>query len=135
MLSISIRQGDSKTKTQHYEIIEQVAKRATIAHLRAIINLLGHFRCSRAANFTVSGPIWLKFDLIKDIMHVLITYKFNKYLINSNRRKVETSILDTQGQLTQKTHPSVEACSHYLQVSTGSDQKQSLKSGDKFRCR
>ena len=39
---------------------KQVAQRATIAQLRAIINLLGLFKCSRAANSTVSGPIWLK---------------------------------------------------------------------------
>ena len=70
----------------------QVAQRATIAHLRAIINLLGLFRLSRVANSTVSGPIWLKFELIKGMMHILITCKFKKYLINSNQRKVDTSI-------------------------------------------
>ena len=32
----------------HYE--KQVSQGTTIAHLRAIINLLGLFRCSRAAN-------------------------------------------------------------------------------------
>ena len=42
---------------------KQVPQRATIAHLKVIINLWGLFRCSRAANSTVSGPIWLKIEL------------------------------------------------------------------------
>ena len=33
------------------------------------------FRCSRAANSTVSGLIWPKFELVRDFMHVLITLK------------------------------------------------------------
>ena len=36
---------------------------------------MGIFGRSRAANSTVSGPIWLKFEFIED-MHVLITCKF-----------------------------------------------------------
>ena len=74
---------------------QQVAQRAMIAHLRAIINILGIFRCSRAANSTVRGPIWLKIELIQNIMYVLITCKFKKYWINSNREKVKTSIFYT----------------------------------------
>ena len=50
------------------------------------------FRCSRAANSVVGGPIWLKFELIQDIMHVLITCKFEKDRINSNGEKVVTLI-------------------------------------------
>ena len=46
------------------------------------------FRRSRAANSVVSGPIWSKFELIQDIMHVLITCKFEKDRINSNGEKV-----------------------------------------------
>ena len=49
------------------------------------------FRRSRAANSVVSGQIWPKFELIQDIMHVLITSKFEKDRIN---------FLDAQGQLT-----------------------------------
>ena len=48
----------------------------------------------------VSGGIRPKFDLIQDIKHVLVTCKFKKDRINSNREKVEKSILDAQWQLT-----------------------------------
>ena len=47
------------------------------------------FRRSRAAN---GGQIWPKFELVQDIMHVLITCKFEKDRINSNGEKVVTSI-------------------------------------------
>ena len=50
------------------------------------------FRRSRAANSEVGGPIWPKFELIQDIVHVLITCKFEKDRINSNGEKVVTSI-------------------------------------------
>ena len=50
------------------------------------------FRRSRAANSVVGGPIWPKFELIQDIMHVLIICKFEKDRINSNGEKVVTSI-------------------------------------------
>ena len=49
-------------------------------------------RRSRAANSVVGGPIWPKFELIQDIMHVLITCNFEKDRINSNGEKVVTSI-------------------------------------------
>ena len=59
------------------------------------------FRCSRADNSVVGGPIWPKFELVQDNMHVLVTYKFKMDRINSNREKRVTSIfLDAQGQLT-----------------------------------
>ena len=37
------------------------------------ISLWEIFRRSRAANSVVSGPIWPKFDLVRDFMHVLVT--------------------------------------------------------------
>ena len=45
------------------------------------------------ANFLdlVSGPIWSKFKLVWDFMHVLITCKYKKDRIKNNREKVETS--------------------------------------------
>ena len=46
---------------------------------------------SRAANLVVSGPIWLKFKLVRDFTHVLITWKYKKDWLKSNREKVETS--------------------------------------------
>ena len=44
-----------------------------------IISLWEIFRRSRAANSVVSGPIWLKFKLVRDFMHVLVTCKYNNY--------------------------------------------------------
>ena len=59
-----------------------------------------YLRRSRAANSVVGGPIWPKFELIHNIMHVLVTSKFEKDRININGDYVITSILDAQGQLT-----------------------------------
>ena len=50
------------------------------------------FRRSRADNSVVGGPIWPKFELVRDIMHVLVTYKFQMDLINGDREKMATSI-------------------------------------------
>ena len=50
------------------------------------------FRHSRADNSEVGGPIWPKFELVRNIMHVLVTYKFKMDLINSDREKVATFI-------------------------------------------
>ena len=54
------------------------------------------FWLSRAANSVVGGQIWPKFELIQDIVHVLIICKFEKDRINSNGEKVVTS--ETQGK-------------------------------------
>ena len=35
------------------------------------------FRCSGAANYVVSGPIWPKFELIRGFMHDLFTASIN----------------------------------------------------------
>ena len=48
------------------------------------------FRRSRASNSVVSGPIWPKFELVRDFMHVLVTCKYKKDRIKSNREKLET---------------------------------------------
>ena len=40
----------------------------------------------------VCGPTGLKFELVQDIMHVLITFKFKKDWINNSYEKVETLI-------------------------------------------
>ena len=37
-----------------------------------------------------NGPVWLKFKLVQDIMYVLVTCKYKKDRIKSNREKVET---------------------------------------------
>ena len=58
-----------------------------------IIRSIGVFlRRSRAANSVVGGPIWPKFELIHNIMHVLVTSKFEKDRININRDYMMTSI-------------------------------------------
>ena len=49
------------------------------------------FRRSRTANSVVGGPIWQKFELIHNIMHVLVTSKFEKDRININGYYVMTS--------------------------------------------
>ena len=58
----------------------------------------------RAANSVVGGPIWPKFELIHNIMHVLVTSKFEKDRINSDqyqwRLRDDIDFLDAQGQLT-----------------------------------
>ena len=59
-------------------------------HLFPIISLWKFFSRSRAANSVVSGPIWAKFELVRDFMHVLVTSKYEKDLIKSNRENVET---------------------------------------------
>ena len=56
-----------------------------------IISLWKIFRRSRAANSVVSSPIWPKFELVRDSMHVLVTCKYEMDRIRSNREKVETS--------------------------------------------
>ena len=62
------------------------------------------FRRSGAVNSVVGGPIWPKFKLVRDIMDVLVTYKFKMDLINSNREKSSNiDFLDAQGQLTPKS--------------------------------
>ena len=57
-----------------------------------IISLWEFFPTLKAANSVVVGQIWLKFQLIQDIMHVLITCKSEKDRINSNGEKVVASI-------------------------------------------
>ena len=106
------------------------------------INHFTHYNsmglCSRVDNSILFGPIWSKFELLLDIMNVLNTYKFKMVQINSNRKKVATSIfLEGQGSLLCgpwldladfQTHPSSYVCHHYLQVWKGSDLEQLRKS-------
>ena len=57
-------------------------------------------RLSISDNSLVGGPVWLKFELLLDSMHVLYTYKFKIDQINSDREKWQHRFLDAQGQLT-----------------------------------
>ena len=45
----------------------------------------------KASNSVVSGLIWLKFKLIPDFMHDLVTCKYKKDRIKNNQENVETS--------------------------------------------
>ena len=51
---------------------------------------MGFFRRSRAAYSAVSGPIWPKFELVRDFMYVLVMCNLKKDQIKNNREKVET---------------------------------------------
>ena len=66
---------------------ERASMETPYSHYKSMGNF---FRRSRAAYSVVSGPIWPKFELVWDFMHVLITYKYKKDRIKSNREKVET---------------------------------------------
>ena len=46
---------------------------------------------SRAANSVVRGPIWPKFELVRDYMHVLVACTYKKDRIKNKQEKVETS--------------------------------------------
>ena len=48
------------------------------------------FRRSRAANSLVGGPIRLKFELTRALMHVFVTCKYEKDRMKNSREKVET---------------------------------------------
>ena len=65
-------------------------ERASMDTLFSHYKSMDFFRASRAANSVISGPIWPKFELVQDFMHVLVTCKYKKDLINSNRETVET---------------------------------------------
>ena len=55
-----------------------------------IISLWGFFRRSRAANSAVSGPIGPKFELVRALMHVILTPKYEKEQMKNSREKVGT---------------------------------------------
>ena len=56
-------------------------------HHFPIISLWEIFRRSRAANSVVSGPSWLKSELVRDFMHVLVTCKYKKDRIKKNEKR------------------------------------------------
>ena len=55
-----------------------------------IIGLWEFLRRSRAANSSVGGPISLKFGLVRALMHVFITCKYEKDRMKNSREKMET---------------------------------------------
>ena len=48
-------------------------------------------RRSRAANSAVLGPIWPNFDLVRDVMDVLVTCKYEEDLIKNEGARVDTT--------------------------------------------
>ena len=56
-------------------------------HHFPIISVWEIFRRSRAANTVVSGPIWPKFELVRDFMHVLVTRKYKKDRIKTTEKR------------------------------------------------
>ena len=52
---------------------------------------MGIFQTSRAANSTVLGPIWPNFKLIRGILYVLVTCKYEEDLIKNEGARVLTT--------------------------------------------
>ena len=48
-------------------------------------------RRSRAANSAVLGPIWLNFELVRDVMNVLFTCKYEEDPIKNEGARVDTT--------------------------------------------
>ena len=61
-------------------------------------------RRSRAANSAVLGPIWPNFELVRDVMDVLVTCKYEEDPIKNEGARVVTTLYinfsDAQGQIT-----------------------------------
>ena len=61
-------------------------------------------RRSRAANSAVLGPIWPNFELVLDVMDVLVTYQYEEDPIKIRGARVFTTLYinfsDAQGQIT-----------------------------------
>ena len=61
-------------------------------------------RHPRAANSAVLGPIRPNFELVRDVMDVLITCKYKEYPIKNEGARVDTTLYsnfsDAQGQIT-----------------------------------
>ena len=48
-------------------------------------------RRSRAANSAVLGPIWPNFELVRDVMNVLVTCKYEEDPIENEGARVDTT--------------------------------------------
>ena len=61
-------------------------------------------RRSREANSAVLGPIWPNFELVRDVMHVLITWQYEEDPIKHRGARVFTTLYinfsDAEGQIT-----------------------------------
>ena len=65
------------------------------------------FRRSRAANSVILGRIWMKFELVRDIIDVLVTCKYEEDPIKNEGARVLTRLYDVfsdaQGQQAPKS--------------------------------
>ena len=65
------------------------------------------FSQSRADNSAVKGPIWLKFELIQDVMAILVTSRYEEDPIKIEGARVATTqnnaFSNTKGQLTPQS--------------------------------
>ena len=65
---------------------------------------MGFSRRSRATNSAVLGPIWPNFELVLDVINVLVTYQYEEDPIKNRGASVFTTlyikISDAQGQIT-----------------------------------
>ena len=72
-----------------------------------MISLCDFFRRSRAAYSAVLGRIWLKFELVRDIINVLFICKYEEDTIKNEGARVLTRLYDVfsdaQGQLNPKS--------------------------------
>ena len=63
-----------------------------------------YFRRSRAANSAVINLIWPNFELVRDVMDILITCKYEEDPIKNEGARVLTTLYinfsDAQGQIT-----------------------------------
>ena len=56
------------------------------------LQVYGDFsRCSRAANSAVLGPIWPNFELVRDVMNVLVTCKYEEDPMKNEGARVFTT--------------------------------------------
>ena len=56
------------------------------------LKVYGDFsNCSRAANSAVLGPIWPNFELVRDLMDVLVTCKYEEDPIKNEGARVDTT--------------------------------------------
>ena len=98
------------------------------------------FRRSRAANSAVGGRIRPNFKLLRALMHVIITCKYEKDRIYTTEKKWQHRFFhynpicchgNQSSNLAKfQTHPSSHVCHRSLQVWNGSDQEQPRKSGN-----
>ena len=65
---------------------EQARMETPFSHYKSMGNVLD----AQGQFSVISGSNWPKFELVRDVMHVLVTCKYKNDRIKSNREKVET---------------------------------------------